>query len=293
MGAIRVKRNFLNAVYLFHHLSQKRFNKFLREQISGANINNLSSKLLYRFKIPLPPLEVQKEIVAEIEGYQRVIDGARAVVDNYRPNIEVDPEWPMVEVRDIALEVKAGFACGKSKVETEGVPHVRPMNVTEDGRFTWEGMKRIKIGDYQGREHYELKSGDILFNNTNSKELVGKTCLITEEIRGGFSNHMTRIRVERKRCDAQFLAVSLHAAWRRGEFVARANKWIGQAGINLKSLKGFQIALPTLRTQRAIVAEIETEQSIVAANRDLIKRFEKKIQNVIGRVWDEDKREKS
>ena len=49
-----------------------------------------------KLQIPLPPLEVQREIVAEIEGYQRVIDGARAVVDNYRPHIPIDPEWPMV-----------------------------------------------------------------------------------------------------------------------------------------------------------------------------------------------------
>ena len=50
-------------------------------------------------EIPLPPLEVQKEIVAEIEGYQKVIDGARAVVDNYRPHIAIDPDWPEVELR--------------------------------------------------------------------------------------------------------------------------------------------------------------------------------------------------
>ena len=50
------------------------------------------------FQIPLPPLEVQQEIVAEIEGYQKVIDGARAVVENYRPHIHVDPDWPMVRV---------------------------------------------------------------------------------------------------------------------------------------------------------------------------------------------------
>ena len=48
------------------------------------------------YRIPLPPLDVQKEIVAEIEGYQKVVDGARAVVDNYRPQITVDPEWPLV-----------------------------------------------------------------------------------------------------------------------------------------------------------------------------------------------------
>ena len=69
MGAIRVKPKFLSPAYLFHQLSQSRFNDFLREQITGTNINNLGSKLLYRFQIPLPPLEVQKEIVSEIEGY--------------------------------------------------------------------------------------------------------------------------------------------------------------------------------------------------------------------------------
>ena len=52
-------------------------------------------------EIPLPPLEVQKEIVAEIEGYQKVIDGARAVVDNYRPHIAIDPDWPEVELGEI------------------------------------------------------------------------------------------------------------------------------------------------------------------------------------------------
>ena len=49
----------------------------------------------------MPPLEVQQEIVAEIEGYQRVIDGARAVVENYRPHIAVDPEWPVVALGDV------------------------------------------------------------------------------------------------------------------------------------------------------------------------------------------------
>ena len=61
-------------------------------QRSGLNISILKS-----IQIPLPPLAVQQEIVAEIEGYQRVIDGARAVVESYRPQIVIDPEWPMVD----------------------------------------------------------------------------------------------------------------------------------------------------------------------------------------------------
>ena len=52
-------------------------------------------------QIPLPPLEVQQEIVAEIESYQKIIDGARAVVENYRPQLAIDPEWPMVALGEV------------------------------------------------------------------------------------------------------------------------------------------------------------------------------------------------
>lgn len=59
---------------------------------------------IYAFKaleIPLPPLDVQKKIVAEIKGYQKVIDGAGAVLDNYYPHIPIHPDWPMVKIGDI------------------------------------------------------------------------------------------------------------------------------------------------------------------------------------------------
>ena len=59
-------------------------------------------------QIPLPPLDVQQEIVAEIEGYQKVIDGARAVLDNYRPHIPIHPDWPMVELGEVCIEVNIG-----------------------------------------------------------------------------------------------------------------------------------------------------------------------------------------
>ena len=73
----------------------------------GAGVPGLNRKDVYsRYRLPLPPLPVQQEIVAEIEGYQRVIDGARAVVDNYRPHIVVDPEWPIVEVEDFCTIVR-------------------------------------------------------------------------------------------------------------------------------------------------------------------------------------------
>jgi type I restriction enzyme M protein len=53
-------------------------------------------------------------------------------------------------------------------------------------------------------------------------------------------------------------------------------------------LTELKIPLPSLVTQQAIVAEIEAEQALVAANRELIVRFEQKIQATLARVWGED-----
>ena len=151
------------------------------------------------------------------------------------------------------------------------------MNITESGQFTWQGLKCISEEDYSGKEGFMLRAGDVLFNNTNSKELVGKTCLIAAHINGGYSNHMTRVRVDEGQCDSAFLAYVLHAAWRKGEFLDRANKWIGQAGINTKSLSEFQIPLPPLEVQREIVAEIEGYQRVIDGARAVVDNWRPRI----------------
>ena len=60
-------------------------------------------------EIPLPPLEIQEQIVKEIEGYQKIIDGAKMVVENYKPTISIKPEWEMVELGSVCeINDKAG-----------------------------------------------------------------------------------------------------------------------------------------------------------------------------------------
>ena len=211
----------------------------------------------------------------------RLVEKARLAADGdynlsgerYREGRPQRAKWPLVALREIALEIKTGFACGRAKTDTDGVPHIRPMNITEGGMFTRLGLKTIGEVDYARREDYSLKPGDVLFNNTNSKELVGKTCLITEKIRGGFSNHITRIRVDSNRCEASFLALVLHGSWQRGLFVEYAHRWIGQAGINAKSLGEFLIPLPPLEVQRELVAEIEGYRRVMDGARAVIDNY--------------------
>ena len=66
-------------------------------------VNQASIKIsdLRGIHIPLPPLTVQEEVIAEIEGYQKIIDGANQVVENYKPTIKIDPTWEMVKLGEV------------------------------------------------------------------------------------------------------------------------------------------------------------------------------------------------
>ncbi len=217
------------------------------------------------FKLTLG-LIVAKEKIAENDDLN--LSGER-----YRENSAVNTKFPLLSIREIALEIKAGFASGESSKDTVGVPHIRPMNITDKGQFTWDGTKFISNKEFNGREEFVLKENDVLFNNTNSKELVGKTCLIKEKIQGGFSNHMTRIRVNSDCCIPKFLALLLHSAWKNGEFLRLASKWIGQAGINSKLLSEVKIPLPPLDVQKEIVAEIEGYQKVIDGARSVLDNY--------------------
>ena len=82
------------------------------------------------FKIPLPPLSVQQEIVAEVEGYQKIIDGARQIVENYKPKIKVDESWEMVELGEMC-EITSSKRIYQSDYVTEGVPFYRSKEIIE------------------------------------------------------------------------------------------------------------------------------------------------------------------
>ena len=165
---------------------------------------------------------------------------------------------------EVATEIKAGFACGKFELDDGDIPHLRPMNINDDCNFTWEGTKYISLDFFQDKQKYSLKKGDILFNNTNSTELVGKSCYISEDYECGFSNHMTRIRVNETIADSYFLSHILFGMWKNKTLESYCHKWVNQSGINTEILANIPIPIPPLNEQQRIVELFQSiEQSII------------------------------
>lgn len=274
----------VSPMYVVFHISTDGLDKnylfaLLKSGVVNGEINRLaqgSIRIQMRFndlanlRIPLPPLEVQKEIVAEIEGYQKVIDGARAVIDNYRPYIPVDPDWPVVKVEDICILI-SGQHIDKEDYNTNGhgIGYLTgPIDF---------GAKHPVISKWTTSPKAFAENGDILITVKGSG--LGKVNLLD---------------IDKVAISRQLMAIRVHDAIPEFIYTLLLSKFShiqslggGAAipGITRENVLSLEIPLPPLSTQQALVAEIEAEQALVEANRELITRFEKKIQATLARVW--------
>ena len=163
------------------------------------------------------------------------------------------PHWSGTSLGEVALDVQPGFASGKHNKEGAGIPHIRPMNIDRLGRIDLSDVKYVAPETHTHR----LGRGDVLFNNTNSPELIGKTAAITMEDDWGFSNHMTRLRLPGG-VDHRFVAHQLHFLWMTGYFLHRCVHHVNQASLSSTALaETVPLLLAPSNEQRRIVAKIE------------------------------------
>lgn len=221
---------------------------------SGLNV-----PILKQIQIPLPPLEIQKQIVAEISSYQKVIDGARTVVVNYKPNIPMNPEWPTMLVGDI-LKLSSGKGLTQTQMKDGAYPVYggNGKSGTHSEYFIEDPIIVIgRVGAYCGAVHI-----------TEPKSWITDNGLYVTDY---------KIDVEQKYIAQALQQLDLNQFAKVG----------GQPSISQSIVYERRISLPPLAIQKAIVADIESEQAVINANRQLIASFEKKIQATLSRIWEE------
>jgi type I restriction enzyme S subunit len=192
--------------------------------------------------------------------------------------------WVVSDLAALATKIQPGFPSGKHNQEGQGVPHLRPMNVSRDGMIDLTDLKYVQ--DHDGPR---LNDGDVLFNNTNSPALVGKTAVVRRPIDWSFSNHMTRI-TPAPGVIPSYLAHHLHYLWMTGYFRHRCVNHVNQASISSGPLATtVPIAVPPSAEQHRIVAAIDEKFSRLDAAVAALKQVEKKLRRaraaVLGSVY--------
>ena len=247
----------------------------IRTLTHAVGVPKLALSRIKTLTIPLPPLEVQKEIVDEIEGYQKVIDGARAVVDNYRPQITVDPAWPLG---------KLGEVCSLGGKITSDVDLELPYIGADSIESHTGNLVKLETAQAKGVRGpvYKFAGQSLLYSKI--RPYLNKLTIV--DLSGYCSSDMYPLVPDKSKVHISYLATYMLS----DEFNDRIRHHYERASIpkiNRAQLFGTEIPLPPLETQQSIVAEIEVERALVDANRELITRFEQKIQDTINRVWSE------
>ena len=283
LAAIRVNEK-INHLFLFYLLKAKE--KEIKGN-GGAVFDSISKTQIEQIQIPLPPLDVQRRIVAELEGYQKIIDGAKQVVAHWKPEIKVDPAWEMVELGKFILSFQAGLLRRKDETNrlNDDIPYIKMECLQDDGILHLEKLSYTSATK-QELEKYALKQGDILFNVRNSPELVGKTAIYLENFEIALYNHMLlRIRINEEYALSKYINfVFLHKQIQ--EQLDKIKKGVTSVcAIYQSDLEQIFFPIPPLDMQREIVARIEEEAQIIAANRRLIALYDAKIRAALAAVW--------
>lgn len=177
---------------------------------------------------------------------------------NERP---LPPGWRWVKLGEVIDEAQPGFACGER--DPNGVIQLRMNNVDTRGNCVWYEFIRVP-SDETTIERYRLRIGDVIFNNTNSVELVGKTALFTgHDEPVVYSNHFTRLRTKADLLDCEYLAKWLLSQWQDKVFEGICNRWIGQSAVKNDKLVSLEIPLPPLAEQKRIATILKEKMAAV------------------------------
>ena len=270
LAAIRPDKTRILMPYIFRMLLH------LEDEITGntgAAFASINKTQIESTQIPLPPLEVQQEFVTEIDGYQKVVDGARAVVENYRPHFVVDPEWPTVTLGKVCSLISGQHINRDDyNTEREGVGYL-----TGPADF---GETHTTFSKWTTKPKVIAKRGDILITVKGSG--LGKVNFLGAD-KATIGRQLMAIRAVDLIPD--YLYVHLTGIYNH---IQSLGDGAAIPGITRNDVLGLKIPLPPLKEQEAVVADIDRDRELVHGNRELIMRFEGKIRSTVARVWGND-----
>jgi type I restriction enzyme S subunit len=272
---IRPRPDLVDRGFLAFQLGSPVVHDALLENIHGATRPRITTKQLRSLSVCLCPLPEQKRVVAKIEELLTHANAARErlarvpailkrlrqsilaaacsgrLTEDWRGERGLEDEWPVIELADAARDFSYGSA---SKSSTTGSVPVLRMGNIQDGRLDWGDL--VYTSDRHEIAKYRLAAGDVLFNRTNSPELVGKTTVYRGERDAIYAGYLIRVRCA-DRLLPDYLSYCLNSAAGRDYCQQVKTDGVSQSNINAKKLAAFKFGLPTVDEQREIVRRVE------------------------------------
>ena len=269
-------KNGINEEYLRFAMSKSL--KEIEEKTAFVTVKHLSAKELSRLKIYVPELSKQNKIAGILSCIERIINVRRQEIEKFDELIKARfvemfgayPQnpmgWEICTIRDIVTDVRYGSS--RPAVDGGKYPYLRMNNITYDGELDLSDIKCIDVPDNE-LDKCTVRRGDVLFNRTNSKELVGKTCVYNRDEMMVLAGFVIRVRVN-NRILPEFLSAFLNTDFSKQMLLGMCKTAIGQANINARELQDIRLYLPPVELQwRYVQFKKQTDKSKVAVQKAL------------------------
>ena len=265
----------LDREFLFHALKAKTHYGGANHAVLGKVLNKRKVEAI---EIPIPPLDEQRRIVGILNRaakIERLRTKAAECLREFVPALFVkmfgDPVtnpmgWESQTLGSCCLSIRYGTS-RRANGRGEGVPALRMGNVTYGGDLDLADLKHVPLPDGEMLKH-GLQPGDILFNRTNSRELVGKTGLWDGRFPAVAASYFIRLRLDQSRVLPGYVWAAMNSAAMKGRLFAMARGAIGQANINARELRSIPLPVPDLELQARFVSVLND----AVALRDLGKQ---------------------
>lgn len=270
----------LDQQYLYYYLKSEKCLYYIKELASGSVRDNLKLSMLKEFTIPNITLEEQRKAVMVLEQTDRLIalqERQMTVLDELVKSRFVEMfgtypnnpmKWETGRIRDIVEDVRYGSS--RPAVEGGKYPYLRMNNITYGGELDLTDTKHIDVPESE-LEKCTVRRGDVLFNRTNSKELVGKTCVYNRDEMMVLAGFVIRVRVT-ERVLPEFLSAFLNTDFSKQMLLGMCKAAIGQANINAQELQDIGLYLPPVELQYQFVRfKAEVDKSKLAVKQSLEK----------------------
>lgn len=273
----------LNPKYLYWLFQGEQFKNQIKNFSFGSVRQTLNFQDFCKIFIPLPPIEEQEKIVEELDRYQRIIDGAQQVMENWKPYFEIDESYKKKIIDDVCILVQRGKTpiYGNSSMQIIKSGQAR-------GLFEFDFSVKYYVSEDFKVDHRKLKDGDILINSTG----IGTAGRVTYfDLKGDFlvDSHITILRIKQEIILPKYLLYYLSCVYgfKTIENMARGSS--GKVELTLDIIKNIQISVPSLPIQEEIVNQLEAERKMIESQKEIIKTFEEKIKNRLNTLWRSEK----
>ena len=245
---------------------------------TGSVRDNLKFDMLSEFKINLPNVNKQINIVNVLDKIGMLIRKQHAEIEKLDDLIKsrfvemfgdpiMNPKgWEVVTIGDITTEVRYGTS--KPAVEGGKYPYLRMNNLTIDGHLDLTELKYIDIPDDE-IEKCVVRKGDVLFNRTNSIELVGKTAVFDLPEEMVIAGYIIRVRLNEKMLP-EVLSQYMNLEMLKDTLRGMAKGAVNQANINAQELQSIKVYLPDMELQKKFIElKEQVDKSKVAVQKSL------------------------